>query len=49
MYLKPEFAVFLQNNEAPSASTLLELTESFKGPLNELKEIKAEIRHLGKR
>ena len=47
MYLKPEFAAFLQNNDAPSASAILELTESFKAPLNELQEVEAEMQRLG--
>ena len=46
MYLKPEFAALLQNNDAPSASTILEVTESLKVPLNELQEIDAEIQRL---
>ena len=48
MYLKPKFTALLQNNDAPSASTILEVTESLKTPLNELQEVKAEIQHLGK-
>ena len=46
MYLKPEFAALLQNNDAPSASTILEVTESLKAPLNELQEVEAEIQRL---
>ena len=47
MYLKPEFACLLQNNDAPSESTILEVTESLKAPLNELQEVEAEIERLG--
>jgi hypothetical protein len=48
MCLKPEFAALLQNNDAPSESTILEVTESLKVPLNELQEVEAEIQRLGK-
>ena len=47
MSLKPEFASLLQNNDAPSESTIRELTESLKAPLNELQEVEAEIQRLG--
>ena len=47
MFLKPEFASLLQNNDAPSESTIRELTESLKAPLNELQEVEAEIQRLG--
>jgi len=46
MFLKPEFASLLQNNDAPSESTIRELTESLKAPLNELQEVEAEIQRL---
>ena len=46
MHLKPEFAALLQNNDAPSASTILEVTESLKVPLNELQEVEAKIQRL---
>ena len=48
MYLKPEFASLLQGNDAPSVSTILEVTESLKAPLNELQEVEAEIQRLEK-
>ena len=48
MYLKPEFAALLQNNDAPSESTILEVTESLKVALNKLQEIQAEIQRPGK-
>ena len=47
MSLKPEFASLLQNNDAPSESTIRELTKSLKAPLNELQEVEAEIQRLG--
>jgi len=43
MYLKPEFTALLQNNDVPSESTILEVTESLKAPLNELQEVEAKI------
>ena len=46
MALKPEFVALLQNNDIPSESTIRELTESLKAPLNELREIDIEIQRL---
>jgi len=46
MTLKPEFVALLQNNDIPSESTIQELTESLKEPLNELQEIDIEIERL---
>jgi len=46
MALKPEFVVLLQNNDIPSDSTIREVTESLKAPLNELGEIDKEIQRL---
>jgi hypothetical protein len=48
MYLNPEFAALLQNNNIPSELTILEVTESLKAPLNELEEVEAEIQRLRK-
>ncbi|KIM41317.1 hypothetical protein M413DRAFT_146379 [Hebeloma cylindrosporum] len=48
MDLKPEFAALLQNNDVPSESTILELTESLKAPSSELQEVEAEIQRLGR-
>ena len=42
MYLNPEFAALLRNNDVPSELTILEVTESLKAPLNELQEVEAE-------
>ncbi|KIM41316.1 hypothetical protein M413DRAFT_146373 [Hebeloma cylindrosporum] len=47
MYLKPEFAALLQNNDVPSESTILEVTKSLKVPLTQLQEVEAEIQRLG--
>jgi hypothetical protein len=47
MYLKPEFAALLQHNDPPSASTILEVTKSLRGLLNELQEVEAELQRLG--
>ncbi|KIM41496.1 hypothetical protein M413DRAFT_72067, partial [Hebeloma cylindrosporum] len=47
MYLKPEFKALLQSNDVPSALTILEVKESLKAPLNELKEVEEELRRLG--
>ncbi|KIM41494.1 hypothetical protein M413DRAFT_149619, partial [Hebeloma cylindrosporum] len=46
MYLKPQFTVLLQNNDAPAEKTILEVAESLKVPLNELREIEKEIQRL---
>jgi len=46
--LKPELATFLQTNDVPSESTMLEVTESLKASLNELQEVEAEIKRIGK-
>ena len=46
MCLKPEFVSLLQNNDPPSESTILEVTESLKAPLNELQGIEAEVQRL---
>ena len=46
MSLNPEFVALLQNNDVPSASTICEVAESLKAPLNELQEIEAEIQRL---
>ena len=48
MYLNPEFAALLRNNDVPSELTILEVTESLKAPLNELQEVEAEIQRLRK-
>ena len=47
MYLKPELAAFLQNNDVHSESAMLEVTESLKAPLSELQKVEAEIQRLG--
>ncbi|KIM41499.1 hypothetical protein M413DRAFT_149674 [Hebeloma cylindrosporum] len=44
--LKPEFAALLRNNDIPSELTILEVTESLKGPLHALQEVEAEIQRL---
>jgi uncharacterized protein YqcC (DUF446 family) len=46
MFLKPEFAALLQNNDVPSESAIREVTESLKAPLNGLQEVEAEIQRL---
>jgi len=46
MSLKPEFLALLRNNDTPSESTIREVTESLKSPLNELQEIDTAIQHL---
>ena len=46
MSLKPEFRAFLRNNDIPSESTILEVTESLKSPLNELQKFDIEIQRL---
>ena len=46
MALKPEFVALLQSNDIPSESTIRELTESLKAPLNELREIDIDIQRL---
>jgi hypothetical protein len=46
MSLNPEFVALLRNNDIPSESTIQEVTESLKSPLNELQEIDSAIQRL---
>jgi len=46
MSWKPEFLALLRNNDIPSESTIREITESLKSPLNELQEIDTAIQRL---
>jgi len=46
MRLKPEFVALLENNDPPSESTILEVRESLKAPLNELQEIETDVKRL---
>ena len=48
MDLRPELAPFLQSNDVPSESTMLEVTESLKASFNELQEVETEIQRLAK-